>query len=86
MSVSAPALVKGALQKSIADAFDHAKKSGSAPGANSDAIIQTLAKEIADAIDTYSTSLQVTVKVFPGQTVATSGGAGSTTTSGTGQG
>ena len=83
MSIQGP--LKPALQVAIATAFLNAKNNGSIDGASSDSIIQALAREIADAIDKYSTNLVVTVTVQPGQTVATSSGAGSTASPGIGK-
>jgi hypothetical protein len=77
--------LKPILQSAIATAFQNAKNNGSMDGASPDSIIQTLAREIADAIDKYSTNLVVTVTVQPGQAVATSSGAGSTTSPGIGK-
>jgi hypothetical protein len=77
--------LKPDLQSAIATAFQNAKNNGSLDNASSDAIIQALAREIADAIDRYSTGLVVTVTVQPGQTVATSSGAGTTTSPGIGK-
>lgn len=83
MSIQGP--LKPALQVAIATAFLNAKNNGSIDGASSDSVIQALAREISDAIDNYSTNLVVTVTVQPGQTVATSTGAGSTTSPGIGK-
>ena len=86
MPLSDPKNGKLNLQRLIADAFTHAKNNGSKPGANSDAIIQSLALEIANAVHAYATNLRIDVTVQPGQSVVTSGGAGSTTSPGTGIG
>ena len=72
---------KSDLERKIAEAFDHAKNRGAQDNANPNAVIQNLAREIADAIEIYATSLKVTVTVNPGQTVA----GGQTTTPGSGQ-
>ncbi len=69
------------LQKKIAQAFTNAKNKGAQDNVNPNAVIQTLAREIADAIETYATSLKVTVTVNAGQAVA----GGITTTPGSGQ-
>lgn len=53
------------LQSAIKQAFDKAKRNGSQANANSDAIIEQLAKDIAEAVHAYSTSLQITVTVPP---------------------
>lgn len=76
---------KPVLKLAIESAFSKAKMNGSSPSANSDAIISQLADDIAAAIDSYISSTQLFVIVQPGQAVATSSGAGSTTSPGTGQ-
>ncbi len=76
---------KPALKLAIEKAFSRAKRNGSSETANSDVIISQLASDIAAAIDSYILSTPLIVVVQPGQTVATSSGAGSTTTPGTGQ-
>jgi len=78
-STSLPALKKG-----IEDAFNKAKSSGERDGANSSQIITQLAQDISSAINSYIIATNITITVSPGQSVATSSGAGSTTTPGTG--
>lgn len=73
------------LKIAIEAAFKKAKLSGEQQGASPDQIISNLASEISDAIDAYLLATNLSVTVFPGQTVATSGGPGSTTSTGTGQ-
>jgi hypothetical protein len=51
------------MQSGIKEAFEKAKRSGSQPNADSDAIINQLSADIADAIHAYATSLQITVTV-----------------------
>lgn len=82
MSIETPR--KPDLQTQIEAAFKNAKDNGSVDGASPDTIIKTLAKEIADAIDSYAKGMVITVNVQPGQTVSTSSGLGSTTTPGIG--
>ena len=84
MSIQTP--LKPSLQTQIEAAFKNAKDNGSVDGASPDTIIKTLAKEIADAIDSYAKGMVITVNVQPGQTVSTSSGQGlgSTTTPGIG--
>jgi hypothetical protein len=72
---------KKELEVQIAQAFRNAKNKGSRDGANSEAVIQSLANEIAAAIEMYAMSLDVRVTVNPGQGVA----GGVTTTPGSGQ-
>jgi hypothetical protein len=69
------------LEAQIAQAFRNAKNKGSRDGANSEAVIQSLANDIAAAIEMYATSLEVRVTVNPGQGVV----GGVTTTVGSGQ-
>lgn len=82
MSIQTP--LKPSLQTQIEAAFKNAKDNGSVDGTSSDTIIKTLAKEIADAIDSYAQGMVITVNVQPGQTVSTPLGLGSTTTPGIG--
>jgi hypothetical protein len=51
------------MESGIKEAFEKAKRSGSQPGASSDAIINQLAQDITEAIHAYATSLQITVNV-----------------------
>jgi hypothetical protein len=51
------------MEASIKRAFEKAKRNGSQPGASSDAIIEQLARDLAEAIDLYSTNLKITVNV-----------------------
>lgn len=65
MPIAAPG--KTVLESSIRQAFIRAKNAGEETGANPDAIINQLASDIANAVDTYTTSCIVTIN--PGQTV-----------------
>lgn len=66
MPVSAPG--KSVLESSIRQAFVKAKNAGAETGANPEEIISQLASDIASAVDTYTTSIIVTIN--PGQTVS----------------
>ena len=60
---------KTSLQRAIQDAFESAKTSGQATGADPDEIIANLSSEIADAVDAYVTS--IVVQINPGGLTAT---------------
>ena len=62
---------KPAMKTSIESAFQKAKDAGAVDGADPDAIISTLASDIASAVDSYVTS--ITVMINPGIPVATAG-------------
>jgi len=66
MPIAAPG--KSVLESSIRQAFVRAKNAGTETGADPDAIINRLAADIASAVDTYTTSIIVTIN--PGQTVS----------------
>jgi len=60
--------LKPSLQEDIKKAFEKARDNGS-DGADSDQIIEDLAKDITEGIDKYIMGMVVTVTVQPGQTV-----------------
>ena len=75
---------KETMHQSIKSAFATAKDSGSMVGVDSAAIIDKLSNDIANAIDSYVTSITVVIK--PGIPVAIIGAIGPTTSATTGTG
>jgi len=66
MPIIAPGKVS--MQQAIRQAFITAKDSGAEDGADPDAIINQLSTDIANAVDSYVTSITVTIN--PGITVS----------------
>ena len=70
MPIAAPG--KALLENSIRQAFIRARDTGSETGADPDAIVNRLASDIANAVDSYTTSCIVTIN--PGQAVTGTAG------------
>lgn len=72
MPIAAPG--KTTLGASIERALRRSREAGKSDNADSDAVISQLASDLTSAIDTYVTSIVVTIN--PGQVVQASGIAG----------
>ena len=67
-------VAKVGLEAQIKAAFNKAKRKGSEDGDNSDVVIETLARELASAINAYTTSAVVQVTLVNTAVVGVGGG------------